>query len=532
MLRPFILAAVLAAVPAAAATAGEPLVLAESHPDFTEPRVVASSNGVLDTTLRVAYARNQIGRDPVCLRSYNGGLTGPTLRARPGDKLRIRLQNELRNTPGGGCVGGDLPGVAYAVTNLHTHGLHVSPSGRSDNVLVEVGPGESFDYEIEIGKDHPSGTFWYHAHHHGTTAIQLASGMSGVLLVQGTGLDTVPEIAAVRQRIFLFQQIPYDAQGRVEDFAAAFGPGKWHQSGRFTTINGQVQPRIELRPGAVERWRMVHGGVRESLRVRLIDAGGRVLPPAFHEIALDGLATGDLFPKDEVELEPGYRSDVLFVAPAEPGRYYVIDEATPPGQSLLGENEPRAVLAVLDVRGQRISWPLPRREALARHRPFPRIDRLTGPAQSVEFSIEGSPPKFMVDGREFDPEMDPRSLRLGQTAEWTLKSKQANHPFHIHVNPFEVATVDSRGAPTTVWRDTLMVRASDPDGIKVRTRYAEHTGCFVLHCHILDHEDLGMMELVEIVDARGNGRCPKGAMSGHAAHAAQAGHAADGEVTP
>ena len=81
MLRPFILAAVLAAVPAAAATAGEPLVLAESHPDFTEPRVVASSNGVLDTTLRVAYARNQIGRDPVCLRSYNGGLTGPTLRA-------------------------------------------------------------------------------------------------------------------------------------------------------------------------------------------------------------------------------------------------------------------------------------------------------------------------------------------------------------------------------------------------------------------------------------------------------------------
>jgi len=528
--RPFLAVAVLAIVGASFGTAfaadkQEALILVGDHPDFVEPRELSSVDGVLETELRVTYAENRIGADKVCLRSYNGGLTGPTLRVRPGDTLRIRLDNQLHVTPY--CMRGHDPGE-FNDTNLHTHGLHVSPSGNSDNVLLRIGPGEHKDFEFKISEDHPSGTFWYHPHAHHSTAIQVASGMAGVLLVEGTGLDTVPEIAAVPQRNFLFQQIPYDDNGLVENFEETFGVGKWHSSGRFTTINGQVQPRIRVAMGAVERWRMVHGGVRESLRVALIAKNEvTVRPQAFHEIALDGLATGDLFPKQEIELEPGYRSDALFVAPMQRGTYYVIDEETPAEKALLGEAEPRRVLAVLEVGDFRGQQPLPDREALIQHRPFKSIENheLTGPPQAVVFDMpdNGGVRRYLINNREFDPKMVPRTLHLGQAAEWKLRSKFANHPFHIHVNPFEVlGAIDSQGNPTTVWRDTLLV----PEGkeITVRSRYTKYTGCFVLHCHILDHEDLGMMELVEIVDSRGNGKCdPAEVEAAHAGHAAHTG---------
>ncbi|HYO56210.1 multicopper oxidase domain-containing protein, partial [Archangium sp.] len=190
------------------------------------------------TKLEVKYAQAQLGNRTVFVRTYNGQLVGPTLRARPGDTLSILLVNQLPEDPSApaGAHGAHGAPVAYAptqgdqdiniphgfnVTNLHTHGLHVSPDypsrckgkGKeskcdavSDNVLIEIPPGQTQKYEIEIPRDHPPGTHWYHAHKHGSVAMQLASGMAGALIIEG-GLDEVPEIKKAQEQILLFQQL-------------------------------------------------------------------------------------------------------------------------------------------------------------------------------------------------------------------------------------------------------------------------------------------------------------------------------------
>jgi FtsP/CotA-like multicopper oxidase with cupredoxin domain len=468
-----------------------------SETTFIQPDVITSNNGELSATLKVEYAKNRIGGDPVWLRNYNGKLVGPTLVAKPGDTLLIKFQNRLPPEP-------PLPPAhnvfhGWNTTNLHTHGLHVSPAGNSDNVLLELAPGQDFGFEIKIPSDHPPGTFWYHAHKHGAVAAQVSSGISGAL------------IRDAGQRIFVFQQVPYIVEpktgvGVVElEYAdKEFGPGTWDALGRYTTINGVVLPVIDIAPGAVERWRFVHSGVRETILAKVMKlAAGGILTPGFplHEIAVDGLALGKIVPRPQVELEPGYRSDVLVKAPDTPGEYVLVDEAIGANKALLNAPEPRKFLARIRVRGPRHDMRLPESAELKPLKPLKSITdgELTG-TQTTVYNIETSPTlRFTIDGREYDPTFA-RKLTLGRVEEWTIRGFVANHPFHIHVNPFEVISIKDKDGVETLeeplWRDTILM----PSGgtVKFRTRYQVYIGRFVQHCHILDHEDLGMMELVEI----------------------------------
>ncbi|HYV49945.1 MAG TPA: multicopper oxidase domain-containing protein [Myxococcaceae bacterium] len=192
------------------------------------PTQTATPSGrEISLELVAQYGDNTIGADKVHLRSYDGALVGPTIRARAGDTLNIHLVNKLPANP---PTPNNLEVMAaeqarlltrgvptpltnniphgFNTTNLHTHGLHVSPSGNSDNVLLAIGPGEDFRYEIKIPTDHPPGTFWYHPHVHGSTALQVSSGMEGALIIEGD-IDRVPEIAVAREQVMLFQQIAY-----------------------------------------------------------------------------------------------------------------------------------------------------------------------------------------------------------------------------------------------------------------------------------------------------------------------------------
>jgi FtsP/CotA-like multicopper oxidase with cupredoxin domain len=478
-----------------------------------------SSQGVLDTSLTVKYGDNVIGNDKVHLRSYEGKLTGPTLRVRPGDTLRIAFRNDLPGDPNAAphAHHSNTPTAAvFNDTNLHTHGLHVSPRDPADNVLLVLGPGDTHQFEFKIPTDHPAGTFWYHAHVHGATAIQVSSGMAGVLIVEG-GLDEVPEIQAAADETLLFQQIQYycglDSDGKpiydctgkvgeIEQLTNVFGNNTWTPSGRYTTINGVVQPVIRMKAGEVQRWRLLHGGVRETLKVSVSDQQYAIQPGWLHEIAKDGLATGRIDAIDSDELEPGYRSDVLVQAPTTAGRYYLIDEKTAANESLLAEAEPRKVLAVIEVSTDQVTMSLPTSAQLAGYRPFRDIEdaELTG-TQSVYFNVTGFTVGTTADnGKAYDPNDPPRTLKLGAVEEWTVNSIQASHPFHIHVNPFQIMEkgADGKLRPGD-WKDTLMVKAGDSNQIVVRSRYEDFDGAFVLHCHILDHEDQGMMQGVEIV---------------------------------
>lgn len=484
---------------------------------FQNAPVIRSQNGVLETTLTVAYAEHEIAGCPTSLRNYNGSLVGPTLRLKPGDTLRVLLENRLPPNMDDHREGDDHNGPhALNTTNLHTHGFWVSPSGVSDNVLLKVEPGTDQQFVIEVPEDHAPGTFWYHAHVHGSTAVQVGSGMEGALIVEG-GLDDVPEIAAAADQTLLLQHILYNQQGEVvfEDIA---GPGMWQASMRQPTINGQMVPVIRMRPGEVQRWRLIHGGIHETIMARL---EGHTL----YEIALDGLALGAMNEWDQVELQPGYRVDVLVKANAlAPGdterRYFLYDAPVDPSDELrLQEDEEQRVLAAVIVSGAPMNMPLPNEAELAPLVPHPPITdaELDGDPQFAIFDIasricpvpgepcipcegdeEGCATRFMINDRPFSDAIV-RELELDTASEWTVSSARGNHPYHIHVNPFEVTRLGPDGEPQKVFKDTYLIKADEGE-VKLRSRYERFTGRFVMHCHILDHEDNGMMELIEIVE--------------------------------
>jgi FtsP/CotA-like multicopper oxidase with cupredoxin domain len=567
-----------------------------------------SINHLLQTTLAVTYtdpSKVSIGGCGVKLRSYNGQLVGPTLRIRPGDVMDILLDNRLPVESAdevASQIGQEASNAfietrphPFNTTNLHTHGLHVSPAANSDNVLLAIGAQTKFPYEIRVPGNHPPGTFWYHAHAHGSTAVQVGSGMAGALIIDDDETKIPPALreANKHEKVMVIQTTLYDADGEVKDITAFF-PGSaddpncaaqkpsctWAGSKRRVTINGQIVPIITMRPGEVQRWRMIDSGFRESFNLGL---EGHVL----HEIALDGLYLGRIDDWDgtnvnrTVELQPGYRSDVLVKASMTPGDYKLIDapvtgvrvpaapcavqstalesasaaravpkmlaaapaapQVTVAGAlrtSLLGVEETQNVIAIVRIAGDPLDMKLPASAEMASLAPFPgvNLEAQADGVQQATFKIgSGYDPNdqrasFQVNFRAFNP-THVRNVRLNHTDVWTLTTigdppcvprrpadSKTNpsipplpHVFHIHVNPFQTTRLDPSGKPEVVWKDTLLV----PPAAQLRlfTQYLDYIGQFVMHCHILDHEDLGMMEIVEVVpDA------PASAMPAHGGH--------------
>ncbi|WP_202987682.1 multicopper oxidase family protein [Cellvibrio polysaccharolyticus] len=556
--------------------------------------------------------------DKVHLRSYQGSgidtkapFAAPTIVVEPGDTIRATLKNRLPKDEN--CFNKSQPvnePHCFNSTNMHTHGLWINPAGNSDNVLISINPDVDFQYEYNIPADHPAGTFWYHPHRHGSTAIQVASGMAGALIIKGDRQPTTTQngdldtlLSATEERILLFQQIQYYChgegknpedyncsnerdRGEIESYAA-FSPGVWADSGRFTSINGQVQPFIQAKAGQVERWRMIHAGVRDSINLefRKMKPANNNFRAALHQqalqqdelieeyctgealtqfiVAADGLTVPAMRKYTTTVFQPGYRWDALMVFPEE-GQYCVIDSAAPASANVDRTASSRQLLAVVNVSAGEKADPesvlmrtltthakqrypenvsrevirdLENGQSLKKfvaHAPITNVDG----KQSLVFNIntDTDPAQFLIDGKPYDPARIDRELVLGTSDEWTLTSNLASHPFHIHVNPFEIVAVydpngkdvsgpdaiddfDKSAAPDVqyrgtkgLWKDTLWVKnvqlkdkSRHAYTVVVRTRYQRYIGDFVLHCHILDHEDQGMMQNVRIGISDGRG---------------------------
>ncbi|MGH8480268.1 MAG: multicopper oxidase family protein [Gammaproteobacteria bacterium] len=550
--------------------------------------------------------------DTVRLRSYGDRFLAPTIVMKPGQTVRISLSNRLPVEPDCAEGKGTNQPHCFNITNLHSHGLWVSPTGNSDNVLLSINPQVDFEYVYNVPEDHPTGTFWYHPHKHGSTAIQVGSGMAGVLVIEGDrpptkesngDLDTLlrpfapkrvdPLKGADYAEVMLLQQIPYacfDDQGKIEkdsqghwtcndgqvgevkDFNQQFGgPPVWQGSGRYTLINGVARPELGLRSGKVYRWRLVHAGATNSIALRIRKIGDLTLlrPRAASsqdradeveglctgkdvtqfEVAADGLTRGQVFGKTTNYLQPGYRSDLLFVLP-EDGSYCVIDEAVKAEASVSAEAEDASVLAIITATGgqavkdqkaflteqlltaadrlradpevrAKVKADLRNQLRLSKFVPHPDVtdaEVAKSPVVPIDFNFNWGPPLLgLVNGKPYEPDRIDQTLILGTAQSWRLSSSALSHPFHIHVNPFQIVSVKDKITKkeiTTgqyegtkgVWKDTIFVEG-DPNGekpelgveIEYRTRYARYIGQFVLHCHILTHEDTGMMQNVEIV---------------------------------
>jgi len=500
---------------------------------FRNPDEIRSDQGELRATLVAMKTHGVIGEDPVNLRSYNGRLVGPTLRAKPGDILRITLKNDLAPEVHHTGMFNTLNLLNH--TNLHVHGLHVSPNGISDNVLLELEPRGTQEYEITIPDDHVCGTFWYHGHRHGSTAVQVGSGMSGVIIIEG-GIDTVPAIKAAAEKVFVLQQIPYAykqtipvgmgtktfdyPEGIIEldDAALLLRPGSWRALGLNTTINGDVLPVITVAPGTVERWRFVDTGTREPIRLRLEKLKSSVATApetlALNEIARDGIPLGRIDSQPAIDLYPGYRSDILFHAPnVADAEYLLVDDTVPAGSTISGTTHPRRYLARIVISGTAKPMAMPTDAELAPFRPTSLGNSTENPAPAADLATivyqkPASSSFFNIDGKVYDHNTARQNFIRGQIVERKLKTGGGTHVFHIHVNPFEIVSHKRTAPDGTVteliqpgesyWRDTVALLANEE--ITMRMELKTFTGLYVQHCHILDHEDNGMMDLVEVTE--------------------------------
>ncbi len=225
---------------------------------LVEPEVRRAAGGELRTTLRVDYTYKDIGGYRLHVRSYEGTIPAPTLRARPGDVLRITLVNDLPPNRDNEPADATIP-HHFNTTNFHFHGGHVDPGGIFDNIFRQMEPGQTYDIVIEIPDDHPRGTYWYHPHRHGGADIQIASGMVGALILEGD-FDTVPEIADAVERTLVLSTVVFDEYRTVERFETVWPI----TAARFLAVNGQRAPTIAMRPGELQRWRLLHAGYQDD----------------------------------------------------------------------------------------------------------------------------------------------------------------------------------------------------------------------------------------------------------------------------
>jgi FtsP/CotA-like multicopper oxidase with cupredoxin domain len=440
-----------------------------------EPPVLRSANGLLEVQLVAAQGRLQVADREATTLSYNGGLPGPTLHLLPGDHLRVELVNRLTE-----------------VTNLHVHGLHVSPQGNGDNIFVAVDPGRSFTYDYRLPADHPPGVYWYHPHHHGSVADQIFGGLYGAIVVD----DRTP-LPAIRERVVVLSDISLDAAGRVRLPSAM--EQMMGREGALVLVNGRTAARLQARPGERERWRIVNASVARYLRLRLdgqqlqllgIDSGRYPAPQEVHEIVL---ATGN---RADLLVTTVAGTSELRVLPYDRGSMMGMGAGTPGmgGTGTGSSGDGPRVLATLDVTGDPAPPP-----AAVPALPAPRDLRGAAVDARRELTFAtgmGMGMRFTIDGKSFDPARIDQTVRAGAVEEWTVtNTSPMDHPLHLHVWPMQVIEQGGRRVDLPTWQDVVNVPAQST--VRVRIAFDDFVGRTVYHCHVLDHEDRGMMAVIE-----------------------------------
>jgi suppressor of ftsI len=488
--------------------------------------------------LTVRYSERNLGGVRIRTRTYNGSIPGPTMRTAPGRRLIVNVKDQLPpNAPpqsggGGGTGGGHGHGAIRAgdgetqnpnnphdfnTTNLHVHGLQVRPHlfqpfGTSDPAadFLTIDPGGRFTYEFQIPADQPSGLYWYHPHWHGSTATQVFNGMAGLIVVEGP-IDRVPEIAAARDLHMGIQLIRVDPS--VDDpnlwvnepIAGISGPTgfKGAYTKNFYTINGeavawigpersaavnQLAPlTINMRPGEVVRLRILNGTDGSLMPLQL---DGHKL----HVIGWDGINLLEPEAEDVITMAPGNRCEVLIKAGAS--GVYALRQNPVIGEQF--SDSPGLILANVVVAGAAMDMQLPS-SLPAPTREFPLIEPSEVAAtHRVEFSKEPSDQlvtgnMFLINGKLYDPDRIDHTVQRGTAEEWTLTAgTDEGHPFHVHVQSFQVVEINGQAVDKPMFRDVVWV----PKGgtVKVRMRFKDWVGKSVYHCHILFHEDTGMMQ--------------------------------------
>jgi FtsP/CotA-like multicopper oxidase with cupredoxin domain len=484
-----------------------PAATALADRDLQDPPTIRSAGGVLAATIQIATDPALIaGSVRLAPVTYDNTYPGPTLAVRAGDMVDLTFRNRIMLGESSAKPGyGRPPRPDDTVTNVHYHGLHVTPVGSGDNMTVMTDAGRTHRYRFQIPATHPAGLFWYHAHVHGLVTNQVGRGASGMLYVGNAHTTAVD--ARYRRRILVLQQLYLEPDLRTisSDDGERADPDR-----ALTLVNGKQMPPLRLQPGERQVWAMSNASTSAFYLLRFPE-GVQVRVLAYDGLTRAGYAGGA---GPLVHLAPGKRVELEVRAPATPMTAVLTLE--PYFQGV--DSWPGKPLATLVVAGNAVATdlgPVPLDPAglpdlsgltVARERTIILDQDDSVPEGEFGrfrlYTTDNAPHPWNPDVPEWSDSM------LGTAEEWTLLNEtDQEHPFHVHVNPMQVLRVTGacNGGPppevlTTGYHDTVVV---PPHGSAVvRTQFTEFNGGPILmHCHILDHEDMGMMSWFYIQDA-------------------------------
>jgi suppressor of ftsI len=490
MLTTSLRAAALAFVGTALLGGGAPASLPLPHAPEAGP-----VNGTTSLALTAAEAPN--GR--ASLR-YASAPEPPTIRVRPGDHLKVTYVNQLAQHSKEKCALGPCMGM----TNLHFHGMAVSPQAPGDDVVSMIAaPGQTLHYDVHIPANHPPGLFWYHTHPHGESAAQDLDGMSGAIVVEG--IDRyVPAVRGLRERILVVRTKDlHDAPAEQMRLRRLLGvPAKdCGTSGEdiesFATVNNAVRPAIAIAPGERQFWRIVNA--QPNMYVDIVLDGAPL-----EVVALDGepLAYRD-------RSRPTITVQHMLVPPA--GRIEAIVTGPPAGAHATlrsacfdtgpaGDINPAQVLADI-VPASTSDAPMQTVPVSSTPPAFKSVAGVAAAERSApQFTLHFSEDKhgFYINRRKFTVDAKPMTtVRVGSYQHWRIVNEAREvHPFHIHQLHFLTFAQDGRAIPHPLWRDTVNVPAKSTVDAVMDFTDPVIRGMSVFHCHILNHEDKGMMAKV------------------------------------
>jgi len=439
--------------------------------NFSKPSdMYSNKQGILEVSLIIEEKQGLVGNESVTALVYNGSLMGPTLHIKPGERLVVNLVNEVDQT------------------NIHFHGLHVSPTGSSDNIFRVVEPGETAKYVLDIPINHPTGTFWYHPHLHGLATTQVGGGMSGLIKIEGLE-DLLPSaLNNITQQTFVLKAFPWSLNGSSTNPIY-----KW---ANYFTVNGQINPVINISSGETQLWQFANIDPATFYNITLPGH-------TFHIIAEDGNPVWEVWDGKNLVLPAGKRFEVL-VTGGENGTYPL--KSLPYNRSGFSPTS-EVTLATVNVQGKdgaqttevTPSSLVPRHDLGDAQIQTQRTLVFNGSPDNQTATRFGDVGTNQINGKVFEHNRVDYIVKLGDVEEWTLKnSDNEDHTFHIHVNDFQVMSVNGQPYNAHGLQDTVVL----PQGgeVVVRIPFTDFVGKFVFHCHILPHEDTGMMGIVEVVD--------------------------------
>jgi FtsP/CotA-like multicopper oxidase with cupredoxin domain len=423
---------------------------------------------------------------------FDGKAVPPTIRVLPGGEINVGYVNNLPVDSTEQCA---LERCRNH-SNLHFHGLHVSPKKPQDDVLTMLAvPGERLNYRVEIPSYAAPGLYWYHTHPHGESARQGLDGMSGAIIIDG--IDRYyPELRQMRERVLVLRDRDLENENaaarnqllqQVSVPTTRCGSATDQKPERIFTVNGEIRPQIPIRPGERQFWRIVNTSPDRYAEVIALDG----MPLSYHDRSQRTLQV------DHVLLAPAGRVESIVTGPPAGTHTSLSTLCVDTGPD--GDVNPAMVMA--DLVSDAGKDPSPRRVPATTRAPvykeFSRRELQQLEASQPDFTVVFTEDKngFYINAKKFSMDAEPMlTVSVGSLHHWRVVNKSPElHPFHIHQVHFLAYGVNGVRQSAPLWLDTVNVPYNGTVDLIMDFTDPIIRGVSVFHCHLLSHEDKGMM---------------------------------------